>query len=217
MDLGEATDAVNVGEADETAGRVEPFPGTPTATSRQSLASRGYDGSGGYYESDMSSPRTTFNPGNTYDLAGESPHPSGSGIALPLASKTPAMPSPSTSSRFASDAQSSHNRKSDLEQGIVRQPQRHQGQLRVVNHDDPSSIPTLPAFPAGASEGSPRNSLGNQGGRRGSGLASEGPSAAFRRHADAGRVQQEVVDLPPLYTDVPRDDDSSGPGERRET
>ena len=65
---------------------------------------------------------------------------------------------------------------------------RRSGMLHVVNHDDSSALPTFPAE-------EPRRSLERP--------SQEGPM--FRRHMDAGRVRDEVVDLPPLYTEVPRD------------
>lgn len=68
------------------------------------------------------------------------------------------------------------------------------GGMRVMNHDHPDY---LPAIPVGA---------GGSGNSRGSGnrQSREDRQPQFRRHADAGRVE-DVVDLPPLYTDVPRE------------
>ncbi|WVF65835.1 hypothetical protein IAT40_000572 [Kwoniella sp. CBS 6097] len=74
-----------------------------------------------------------------------------------------------------------------------------QSGMRVVNHDSPDS---LPALPPGATHGhgpTPRRRPPTD----------NGPT--FRRHADAGRYQEEIVDLPPLYSEVPRDNPSSRP------
>lgn len=77
------------------------------------------------------------------------------------------------------------------------------GAMRVVNHDNPASIPTLP--PGARLDDRERERERER--RRRDPLA--GPT--FRRHEDAGRIpdmrgrEEEVVDLPPLYTDVPRD------------
>ncbi|KAK8861638.1 hypothetical protein IAR55_002461 [Kwoniella newhampshirensis] len=76
------------------------------------------------------------------------------------------------------------------------------GGMRVVNHDNPDS---LPALPPGATHGP-----GGPTGRRRPPQQQDGPT--FRRHADAGRVQEEVVDLPPLYSEVPRDGPVPGRG-----
>ena len=81
--------------------------------------------------------------------------------------------------------------------------------MRVVYHDDPESLPMLPP-------GATANRYNNGDRRRRSGVPTEsGPT--FRRHEDGGRVlsrpavsEEEVVDLPPLYTDVPRDGDGAG-------
>ncbi|OCF31633.1 hypothetical protein I317_07867 [Kwoniella heveanensis CBS 569] len=70
-----------------------------------------------------------------------------------------------------------------------------QGGMRVVNHDSPESIPTLPP---GATHGPRRRPPQDNG-------------PTFRRHADAGRYQEEIVDLPPLYSEVPRDNPASRP------
>jgi hypothetical protein len=68
------------------------------------------------------------------------------------------------------------------------------GGMRIFNHDHPDD---LPAMSVGA---------GGSGNSRGSGnrQSREERQPQFRRHADAGRVE-DVVDLPPLYTDVPRE------------
>lgn len=62
--------------------------------------------------------------------------------------------------------------------------------MRVVNHDRPDELPAVNSSNTRHAH-APRNS--SDFNRR----------MEFRRHADAGRV--DYVDLPPLYTDVPRD------------
>jgi hypothetical protein len=64
--------------------------------------------------------------------------------------------------------------------------------MRVVNHDDPDE---LPAVPPGTAEPHRRSQVPQ--------IDDSPRRTTFRRHEDAGRV--DVVDLPPLYTDVPRD------------
>ncbi|WWC68537.1 uncharacterized protein I206_102466 [Kwoniella pini CBS 10737] len=68
------------------------------------------------------------------------------------------------------------------------------GGMRVANPEYPENIPTLPP---GATH-APRNN-----GPRRRPADNNGPT--YRRHADAGRFQEEIVDLPPLYSEVPRD------------
>ncbi|WVQ78809.1 hypothetical protein IAT38_000900 [Cryptococcus sp. DSM 104549] len=73
----------------------------------------------------------------------------------------------------------------------------HESGMRVVNHDNPENLPTLPP---GATYTHPHQPVG----RRRAQQQHDG-QPTFRRHADAGRVEAEVVDLPPLYSEVPRD------------
>ncbi|WVQ93460.1 hypothetical protein IAU59_000534 [Kwoniella sp. CBS 9459] len=87
-----------------------------------------------------------------------------------------------------------------------------QGGMRVVNHDSPESLPALPpgathTFSHGQAH--PHASGQLHGGPRRRPPQDNGPT--FRRHADAGRYQEEIVDLPPLYSEVPRDNPSSRP------
>ncbi|WWC60387.1 uncharacterized protein I303_102959 [Kwoniella dejecticola CBS 10117] len=75
------------------------------------------------------------------------------------------------------------------------------GGMRVTNPEHPEN---LPALPPGATHGlghAPRNAAPRR-------RPADGNGPTFRRHADAGRFQEEIVDLPPLYSEVPRD----GPG-----
>ena len=85
-----------------------------------------------------------------------------------------------------------------------------QQSLRIVNPVNPDSVPAV--LPASTS---PPTRTGNGEMRmRSSGDGLRQPT--FRRHADAGRwrgpvqgrEEEEVVDLPPLYTDINRDGDS---------
>ncbi|OCF56493.1 hypothetical protein L486_05343 [Kwoniella mangroviensis CBS 10435] len=75
------------------------------------------------------------------------------------------------------------------------------GGMRVTNPENPDQIPTLPPGAMHA----PAHSRANPPRRR-----QDGPT--FRRHADAGRFEEEIVDLPPLYSEVPRDGPGSGSG-----
>lgn len=148
---------------------------------------------------------STFGPGSS----GESSRPSEPGTAGPLPPKTGVRLSQQTSRPRPEVATS--NLKSDIlsqtdsspsEPRIPHTPNQiqnqhqnqnqsqNQGGLRVVNHDDPSSIPALPL----SATSDPTHTRRVR--------PDTGPT--FRRHEDAGRVEQ-VVDLPPLYTDVPRD------------
>jgi len=136
--------------------------------------------------------------------SGEDARPSGPGVAGPLpqkgsSSSTLQSPLTSTTSR-----PSTHALKNDLlSPSSPTSPVAPAGPLpssamRVINHDDPAALPTLPP--------GPRLDDRDRERRRRDPLA--GPT--FRRHEDAGRVpvtrhEEEVVDLPPLYTDVPRD------------
>lgn len=81
--------------------------------------------------------------------------------------------------------------------------------LRVVNNDHPDNVPTFNNEPSTPNSlRSRRIPLSGSGGD-----SPRGPT--FRRHEDAGRVpvppvqspEDEVVDLPPLYEQVPRDVD----------
>lgn len=81
-----------------------------------------------------------------------------------------------------------------------------EGNLRIANPANPASLPTLPQ---GATvDGSPNVGRNSEARTRTSQDHPRQPT--FRRHEDAGRYrageeQQEVVDLPPLYTDINRD------------
>ena len=144
--------------------------------------------------------------------SGEDMRPSGPGVAGPLprkesSSSTPQSPLTATSSR-----PSSHALKNDLLGPSPSSPISPvtpagpplPGAMRVINHDDPAALPALP----------PGARLDERERRRREPMA--GPT--FRRHEDAGRVpvtrrEEEIVDLPPLYTDVPRDSPDYMPSE----
>ena len=134
---------------------------------------------------------------------------SGPGVAGPLPAKTHRSPDPPSSS--GSRSRTAHSLKAEL-LGHPTEPvpplpiqQAPAGSMRIVNHDDPYNIATLPPGAryddTPVRENRPRR---NQGGRR---SIDTGPT--YRRHEDAGRLPmtrgEEIVDLPPLYTDVPRD------------
>jgi len=135
---------------------------------------------------------------------------SGPGVAGPLPSKT--YRSLDSSSSPAPSSQSAHIMKAELlgraaenTQPLPQPPAPTSG-MRIVNHDDPYGMPALPAV-ARYDDALRDNRLSrrNQGIRR---SADTGPT--YRRHEDAGRLpvtrrEEEFVDLPPLYTDVPRD------------
>ncbi|WWC87952.1 uncharacterized protein L201_002852 [Kwoniella dendrophila CBS 6074] len=80
-------------------------------------------------------------------------------------------------------------------------PQATQGGMRIANPENPDQLPTLPPG-ATHSRGNVNSSNNNTGPRR---RVAENAGPTFRRHADAGRFQEEIVDLPPLYSEVPRD------------
>lgn len=71
------------------------------------------------------------------------------------------------------------------------------GGMRVVNHDNPDDLPAISSsgLSQGQGQGQSRHAQRNS--------HDYNRRMEFRRHADAGRV--DYVDLPPLYTDVPRD------------
>lgn len=127
-------------------------------------------------------------------LAGEGERREGPGMAGPLPSKSPISHSPRLSSppsrpptddfipRYKRDHLS-------LPPGASSTP-GPSGPMRVVNHDDSQNISVVPM-----SESETQR-------RR------ESRMPQFRRHEDAGRV--DIVDLPPLYTDVPREREGGG-------
>lgn len=91
----------------------------------------------------------------------------------------------------------------------------HRENLRITNPANPSSLPTIPPSfsPTSPSTHAGRNGTGvgvREMRMRTSGDQLRQPT--FRRHEDAGRwrgqEQEEVVDLPPLYTDINRDEES---------
>lgn len=93
----------------------------------------------------------------------------------------------------------------------------HRENLRITNPANPASLPTLPpSLPLSSTSPSAlagRNGLGGGGGEMRMRNSGDGPrQPTFRRHEDAGRwrgqEQEEVVDLPPLYTDINRDGES---------
>lgn len=65
------------------------------------------------------------------------------------------------------------------------------GGFRITNATDAD-----PLLPASQQQQQPSPSLPGHGGRRARG------EPRFVRHADAGRAREEVIDLPPLYTDL---------------
>ena len=150
------------------------------------------------------------------DILEESDRPSGPGVAGPLPSKNqpPSSPSSPTSPGRTLPTRrplsgTSHSLKNDLltqssDTNVMFPPPvvtpnqgMNQGisqgrSMRVINPDDPTSLPTLPP------------------GSRVDDRRSRAAGPTYRRHEDAGRVpvrrdREEIVDLPPLYTDVPRD------------
>lgn len=120
------------------------------------------------------------------------------GVAGPLPTKSRISDSPSSPSQPVSNSGLKHDLLSHSSSPRTPTSGQAGGPMRVINHDDPA---TLPALPPGAR-------LSDDRSRR---RPESGPT--FRRHADAGRVpmnrphEEDVVDLPPLYTDVPRDGD----------
>ncbi|WVR03770.1 hypothetical protein IAU60_000765 [Kwoniella sp. DSM 27419] len=142
--------------------------------------------------------------------------PSGPGLAEPLPSKSSMSASSSTNSQVPSlsymgqrlpsppprvartgtpsSDQSKPTAATPRYPDYSARPTSTQGGMRIVNHDSPDS---LPALPPGATHGH------SAGPRRRPPPQETGPT--FRRHADAGRYEMEVVDLPPLYSEVPRD------------
>ena len=78
--------------------------------------------------------------------------------------------------------------------------------LRITNPANSSDIPTLPAGTSIDETPPTRDRVRTSHDRD--------RQRTFRRHEDAGRwrvpEQEEVVDLPPLYTDIRRDDSDAG-------
>jgi len=78
--------------------------------------------------------------------------------------------------------------------------------LRITNPANASEIPTLPAGTSIDETPPTRDRVRTSHDRD--------RQRTFRRHEDAGRwrvpEQEEVVDLPPLYTDIRRDDSDAG-------
>jgi len=88
----------------------------------------------------------------------------------------------------------------------LKRPSPEVDTLRITNPADASEIAILP--PGASLDGTPpaRDRVRTSHDRD--------RQRTFRRHEDAGRwrvsEQEEVVDLPPLYTDIRRDDSDSG-------
>lgn len=148
---------------------------------------------------------------NDRGLLDEELRPSGPGVAAALPTKSgvsayvpPPRPSPPSIPRTTDDNGSkiiTNTSGSTDVHGSLPPPA---GGMRISNPDHDANIPTSPlgaAYDHTASQERER--------RRRPEFA--GPT--FRRHEDAGRVpvtrpriqEEEIVDLPPLYTDVPRD------------
>ena len=112
--------------------------------------------------------------------------------------RSPSMgaPSPSTSyddhARFPSHGIAGPLPVKGVPPRITTSVNRSSTNMRVTNVDGSDSV----------QNGSPRSGPGPRPPRR-----SDGEGMTYRRHEDAGRVA-EVVDLPPLYTDVPTQDGS---------
>ena len=87
--------------------------------------------------------------------------------------------------------------------GMPGVPGPNRGGMRIVNHDHPDDLPAVDPTAGGTSGNGTAGASGH--GRRGQRNSDDfnNRRMEFRRHADAGRV--DYVDLPPLYTDVPRD------------
>lgn len=154
----------------------------------------------------MSNPRGSTSASS---LSGESREPDGPGSAGPLPSKSRVTPSqhPSGSRPSASHVST------DRGTGLTYPPG-----AAALGHGEKGESQAMPVVPAAAATSSPAHlrvanpdAGGAVGGRAGGQApggrrdrrSHDGPT--FRRHEDAGRLEQEVVDLPPLYTDVPQD------------
>ncbi|WVW80231.1 hypothetical protein I302_102209 [Kwoniella bestiolae CBS 10118] len=170
-------------------------------------------------------------------LIDENNSPSAPGVAGPLPSKSnpptpttsaptpiptaPILPYTSSQSSQSHTQNQNHRTSSDdtshskpsLSRQVLhgfndRPPPQHPvggtGGMRVTNPENPDQIPTLPP---GATH-SPGHGRANPPRRRQDGHG----QPTFRRHADAGRFEEEIVDLPPLYSEVPRDGPGSGTG-----
>lgn len=113
----------------------------------------------------------------------------------PLASPlpiSPLNPSSSSNSKRERDRANQTALSSSLPPGASQG-----GGMRIMNHDRPDELPAIAPISQGYQGGGggtrrPRD-RGDQDIRE----------MQFRRHEDAGRV--DIVDLPPLYTDVPRE------------
>jgi hypothetical protein len=125
----------------------------------------------------------------------------GPGVAGPLPAKSPRSSSVARQSILSQQQRSSLAFSSpdaprwlvELGLGLGNDASRTSGGgMRLVNHDDRDE---LSAVPPGAVEGR---------GRCNGVPAEDSPRrTTFRRHHDAGTV--DVIDLPPLYTDIQRD------------
>ncbi|TYJ52081.1 hypothetical protein B9479_007316 [Cryptococcus floricola] len=116
------------------------------------------------------------------------------------------------------------------QEGEEKHPQPGGSGMRLTNPDNNHLLPALAPSPSPSPSPSPlpnptsRSSTPHTPARRRppSRALVPGPERTYRRHADAGRVfpdphggegrveEGEVVDLPPLYSEVPRDGDYLG-------
>ena len=162
----------------------------------------------------------TFTSAGFAGLGAPSPRPHGysdgevspSARPLPTKNQSPSAPPlsiPSPPSLKAAEASGSFNSTSSANSraNLIDHSPQHRGGLQITNHDAADEA-VLPALPPGAVHGN-----GSGEGRRRS-RQTQANSGGFRRHADAGRLdggenapveRGEIIDLPPMYQEVPRE------------
>ena len=134
--------------------------------------------------------------GDSYDLA-------------PVDGELEVPPSDSTQSSSAGSAGLGAAFGESTRQAGPLPPKRPSPEVDTLRITNPANVSEIPTLPAGASLGGTppaRDRVRTSHDRD--------RQRTFRRHEDAGRwrvpEQEEVVDLPPLYTDIRRDDSDSG-------
>lgn len=189
--------------------RLDPFTGGQTDSFEESrtatTTTAGFAGLGAGMRLDDSRER--------FMIGDEDDRSAGPGVAGPLPLKASSSAEPSSMPRPLPPVQTSLQQgEQSLKNDLVSHPSLthptsstnhipispappNAGPMRVINHDDPTLLPTLPPGARYGHEERSRN---------------RGTGPTFRRHEDAGRVpvrrrEEEIVDLPPLYTDIPRD------------